>query len=90
MIEQELKDILENKFEDVRVINESHLHAGHAGSPGTGQSHFSVTIVSDQFENQSRVNRHRMVNGHVMPLFEQGLHALNLSLLTQGECKSKL
>ena len=24
------------------VINESHLHAGHRNSPGTGESHFRV------------------------------------------------
>jgi stress-induced morphogen len=92
MIEVQLKDILEKNFagDVVEVMNESHLHAGHAGSPGTGQSHFSVLIVSHQFENLSRVNRHRAVNLHVTPLFEQGLHALNLRLFTGSEYKCSL
>jgi len=92
MIENALKDILEKNFDGdvVEVTNESHLHAGHDGSPETGQSHFSVLIVSDKFENLSRVNRHRMVNGHVAPLFERGLHALNLRLFTDSEYKCRL
>ena len=36
------------------VVNESHLHAGHHCSPGTGESHFRVLIVSDAFAGKSR------------------------------------
>ncbi len=92
MIEQDLKDILEKTFDyDVlEVVNESHLHLGHAGSPGTGQSHFKVIIVSNDFELMSRVQRHQMVNSAVKPLFDKGLHALSLSLYTPLEYKCKL
>ena len=38
------------------VVNESHLHAGHSSSPGTGESHFRVLIVSDAFAGKSRVD----------------------------------
>lgn len=87
MIERSLKDILENKFSNstVEVINESHLHAGHAGSPGTGQSHFKILIVADEFEGHSKISRHRMVNTAVQPLFDEGLHALSLVLFTKNE-----
>ena len=44
------------------VVNESHLHAGHRSSPGTGESHFRLLIVSEAFSGKSRVERHRMVN----------------------------
>ena len=30
------------------MVDESHLHAGHAGSPGTGESHFRVSIAQGQ------------------------------------------
>ena len=46
----------------VEVINESHLHHGHAGSPGTGTSHYRVRIVSERFAGLSRLQRHRLVN----------------------------
>ena len=44
------------------VVNESHLHAGHRSSPGTGESHFRVLIVSEAFAGKSRVERHRIIN----------------------------
>ena len=37
------------------VINESEKHAGHRSSPGTGESHFRVLVVSEKFAGQSRV-----------------------------------
>jgi len=82
MIEQELKDILAEKFDCqyLEVMNESHLHAGHAGSPGTGQSHFRVIIESADFEDLSRVQKHREVHDAVSSLFEKGLHALSLDI----------
>jgi BolA protein len=82
MIEDELKDILQKTFDCqiLKIINESDLHQGHAGSPGTGQSHFRVEIVSKDFANLSRVQRHQMVNQAVSHLFDKGLHALSLDL----------
>src|ERR1700756_1070402 len=44
------------------VINESHVHAGHQSSPGTGESHFRVLVMSPEFAGKSRVDRHRLVN----------------------------
>ncbi len=44
------------------IVNESELHAGHRSSPGTGESHFRILIVSPKFSGASRVERHRMVN----------------------------
>ncbi len=82
MIEQELKDILVKKFDCriIDVINESDLHSGHASSPGTGQSHFRVSIVSNDFRGMSRIQRHQAVNKVVSHLFDKGLHALSLDL----------
>ena len=48
--------------ETLDVINESHLHAGHAGDDGTGESHFRVRLRSSSFSGQSRVAIHRAVN----------------------------
>ena len=82
MIEQKLKEILSSRIncKVLEVINESHLHAGHAGSPGTGQSHFRVHIVSEDFKGLSRVDQHKLVNQLASPLFEEGLHALSIHL----------
>lgn len=61
------------------VINESDQHAGHAGSPGTGESHFKVVIVSPAFEGKSRLERHRLVHA-ILTEELRSIHALALSV----------
>ena len=67
------------------VINESHMHAGHRSSPGTGDSHFRVLIVSPMFVGKSRVDRHRMVNEVLKGDVGVAIHALALSAYAPGE-----
>jgi len=67
------------------VINESHLHAGHRGSPGTGESHFRVLIVSSAFAGKSRLARHRLVNAILAEELRGKIHALALELHAPDE-----
>jgi len=67
------------------VVNESHLHAGHRSSPGTGESHFRLLIVSEAFSGKSRVERHRMVNDLLSDELRSGLHALAIKACAPGE-----
>jgi BolA protein len=67
------------------LVNESHLHAGHSSSPGTGESHFRLLIVSDNFIGKSRVARHRIVNDVVQEELRDGVHALAIKALAPGE-----
>lgn len=64
---------------ELEVVNESHLHSGHAGSPGTGHSHFRVRIVAEAFRGQSRVACHREVNDVLADLLKRDVHALALT-----------
>lgn len=66
--------------EFLEIINTSHLHQGHAGSPGTGQSHFTVRIRAASLVGLTRVAAHRQVMTCVGPLFQEGLHALSIEL----------
>ena len=70
---------------DLRVDDESHLHAGHGGWRPSGETHFRINVVSQAFAGKSRVERHRIVNGHLEPAFERGLHALAISAKAPGE-----
>ena len=45
----------------LEIIDDSHRHAGHAGARPGGETHFTVTIVSDAFTGLSRVARQRLV-----------------------------
>jgi BolA protein len=67
------------------VINESQLHAGHRGSPGTGESHFRVLIVSPMFVGKSRLDRHRLVNDTLAAELNGKVHALAIKAYAPGE-----
>ena len=57
------------------IIDESHLHAGHAGAQG-GASHFRVHIWTPQFVGLSTLARHRLVYDRVHDLMPFPIHAL--------------
>jgi BolA protein len=67
------------------IVNESELHAGHRSSPGTGESHFRIMIVSPKFAGATRVTRHRMVNEAIADELKERIHALALSTYAPGE-----
>lgn len=70
----------------IAVDDESHLHAGHAGSRPGGETHFRIDVVSDAFAGKSRVERHRIVNGLLAEAFgRRGLHALAIKARAPGE-----
>jgi BolA protein len=86
-IEASIRSKLEKAFapERLEVVNESHLHAGHRDAPGTGESHFRVTVVSAVFAGKSRLARHRLVNEVLAAELEGKVHALALDLQAPGE-----
>ncbi len=59
---EDIEQRMLERFPDarLRVSDDSHLHAGHAGSAG-GAGHFTVEIVSQAFTGLTRVARHRLV-----------------------------
>lgn len=79
---QQIQDVLRaalaplqsTALQRLEVVNESHLHAGHAGA-GEG-SHFRVFIVADCMVGLSRVARHRLVYDALRDVIPQGIHAL--------------
>jgi len=69
----------------LEVVDQSHLHRGHAGARAEGESHFRVEVVSAAFEGRSRLERQRMVHRVLHDELAGGLHALALTTLTPGE-----
>ena len=70
----------------LEVINESHLHAGHAEKfDGRGETHFRVRLVSSRFEGQLRVARHRAVNEALAQDLAGEVHALAIEVAAPGE-----
>jgi BolA protein len=86
-IEQAIREKLMVALRPVRldVINESELHAGHRSSPGTGESHFRVLVVSEELRGKSRVERHRLINDALTAELKGGVHALAIKAYAPGE-----
>jgi BolA protein len=67
----------------LEVRDDSAAHAGHASAGGKG--HFRLRIVSTCFEGLKPLQRHRLVNDALAPLFETEVHALAMETLTPDE-----
>ncbi len=86
-VEEQITKKLRQAFAPVvlEVVNDSDRHRGHAGAPATGESHFSIKVVSDRFAGKSRVERHRMVNDVLAEELKGPIHALAISALAPEE-----
>jgi BolA protein len=84
-IEQKLRDALAAAH--VEVVDESALHAGHAGAR-TGGGHFRALVVSDRFEGKSRLERQRLVYAALTDEMGAQIHALSMTTLTRDEWQS--
>ena len=72
----------------LRVIDNSASHAGHAGAKPGGETHYDVLIVSAAFRGMNRVARSRTVHDALADEFAGGMHALSLTLRTPEEAAS--
>lgn len=71
----------------IDVVDESHLHAGHAGARPEGETHFRVLIVAHAFEGQSRVSRQRQVNEILRDELAGPVHALTMKTMSPAEAE---
>jgi len=87
MSADEIKDRLTNLFNPfyIEVHDDSRRHRGHAGYQGDTGTHFSVLIVSSDFDGVSLLERHRRVYEMLKTAMAEGMHALVLNLHTPVE-----
>jgi len=71
--------------ESLDVVDESHLHEGHAGHRPGGETHFRVYIVSKAFDGKTRIDRHRMINTLLASELAGSVHALALHTYAPGD-----
>ncbi|HEY5657938.1 MAG TPA: BolA family protein [Myxococcota bacterium] len=81
-IEEKLRDALDAAR--VEVVDESALHAGHAGA-ASGGGHFRALIVSDRFAGKSLLERQRLVYAALAEEMSGQIHALSMTTLTRDE-----
>ncbi|PHQ84663.1 MAG: BolA family transcriptional regulator [Thalassobium sp.] len=65
----------------LEVINESHMHAGHAGDDGSGESHWRIVISVPSLADKSRIARHRAVHAALGDGIIGRIHALSIEFI---------
>ena len=76
--------------EHVEIIDESHLHRGHKAAGGGG--HYSIVVVSPQFENLNVMERIRLVHKALdeeMTGTPKLIHALQVKTFDTTQWKEK-
>jgi len=86
-IEQLLKNKLAASI--VEVIDDSERHRGHKEAMQSGGGHFSILVVSDQFDGKRLVERHRLVY-EVLKDLKRDIHALAIKAYTIKEYALKI
>lgn len=72
----------------LELVDESHLHAGHAGA-ASGGGHFRALVVSPRFEGRGRIERQRLVHAALADAMGREIHALSFRTLTPEEWRAE-
>jgi BolA family transcriptional regulator, general stress-responsive regulator len=70
----------------VELIDDSHMHAGHAGARD-GRGHFRVRVISPDFAGLRTLQRHQLVYRSLGELMQTDIHALSITALTPDEAR---
>jgi BolA family transcriptional regulator, general stress-responsive regulator len=62
----------------LELIDESHLHVGHAGAKSGGK-HFQLTLTAPCFKDLSLLAKHRLVYDCLGSLMHSEIHALRIN-----------
>ena len=69
---------------EVELIDDSALHAGHAGAR-SGGGHYRLHIVAVAFKGKNTVARHRMIYAALGEMMRREIHALAIRAHTPEE-----
>ena len=83
---EKIEQCLRAAFEptELRIKDQSHLHAGHAGAE-SGMGHFDVFVRSNAFEGVRTIKRHQMIYAAVGDMMRTDIHALSIRALAPDE-----
>ena len=70
--------------EKIELADNSHAHAGHAGTQ-QGGGHYHVHIVASIFEGKSLVQRHQLIYKALGDLMKHEIHALGIDAHSPSE-----
>ena len=85
MVKSKIIDLLHKNLNIDSIVFKdlSEKHKNHITSNGGG--HFKITIISDDFKNESLLNRHKKIYSILGSMLKKEIHALSLKTLTTKE-----
>ncbi len=69
----------------IQIVDQSHLHSGHAGAQESGGGHFAVEVISPSFTHKSQLERHKMIYTALGDAMGKEIHAISISAKTPSE-----
>ncbi|MBX9786131.1 MAG: BolA family transcriptional regulator [Alphaproteobacteria bacterium] len=69
----------------LKIEDDSYRHINHGNYRVGGESHLTVTLVSKNFTDLSRLGRHQQVYDCLQEELKSGIHALCLKLFSPEE-----
>lgn len=75
MIDAKLRAALD--VTSLEIVDESHLHVGHAGA-ASGGGHFQVVITAKDFSGLGKLARHRLIYEALGDAMKTDIHALSI------------
>jgi BolA protein len=83
MVANDIEQRLREDLSPLHLVleNESHRH----NVPANSETHFKLTLVSEQFSGMTRVKRHQLIYGKLQDVLDGPVHALALHLHTPEE-----
>ena len=81
-IENTIKNVLIDEFNPsiLSITNESYMH----NVPKDAESHFKIVLVSNDFNNLSQIERHKLVYKHLDTIMGD-IHALSIQPFNEDE-----
>ncbi|MBP9722589.1 MAG: BolA family transcriptional regulator [Gammaproteobacteria bacterium] len=66
---------------EIKLIDESRLHVGHAGVKERGGCHYHLLIASPKFHGLTLINQHKLIYATLGDLIGREIHALRITIL---------
>ena len=87
MLVNKIKSLLHESLniDQLDIIDDSHRHKNHKQSTG---GHFTVFIVSNDFESKTLIERHRTIYKILDSMMKKEIHALSIKAVTYTELTS--
>ena len=81
MSKAKIETLLKEAFHPtvLEVIDQSHLHAGHAGNR-QGGGHYDLIIAAPAFQGKTLLQSHRLIYNALAPV-QPLIHALSIKVL---------